>query len=173
MLVLALCSSNAIAEPPLVVQAKRVLTAAGQTIESGTIVCVEGKIKAIGKTGEVAVPEGATTLKCEVVMPGLVDVRTCAGLSGILNVKHDSDQLEHSSPLQPELRASGISHMALFGSRARGDARENSDVDLMIDVELPDLQALIAQLEIDGLYVDPFEGVLEYPTTARPIAGLG
>ena len=105
MLVLALCSSNAIAEPPLVVQAKRVLTAAGQTIESGTVVCVDGKIKAIGKTGEVAVPEGATILKCEVVMPGMVDVRTCAGLSGILNVKHDSDQLEHSSPLQPELRA--------------------------------------------------------------------
>lgn len=102
---LALSCNNGKAEPPLVVQAKRVLTAAGQTIENGTVVCVDGKIKAIGKTGEIAVPDGATLLKCEVLMPGLVDVRTCAGLSGILNVKQDSDQLEHSSPLQPELRA--------------------------------------------------------------------
>ncbi len=102
---LALSCSNGMAEPPLVVQAKRILTAAGQKIENGTVVCVDGKIKAIGKIGEVAVPDGATILKCEVLMPGLVDVRTCAGLSGILNVKHDSDQLEHSSPLQPELRA--------------------------------------------------------------------
>ena len=38
-------------------------------------------------------------------MPGMVDVRTCVGLSGILNTKSDSDQLESSSPLQPELRA--------------------------------------------------------------------
>ena len=102
---IALRCNIVMAEPPLVVQAKRVLTAAGQTIENGTVVCVDGKIIAIGKTGDVAVPGGATILKCEVLMPGLVDVRTCAGLSGILNVKHDSDQLEHSSPLQPELRA--------------------------------------------------------------------
>ncbi len=102
---LLLSCSSAIATEPLVVQAKRVLTAAGQTIENGTIVCLDGKIKAIGKTGEVVIPENATILKSEVAMPGMVDVRTCAGLSGILNVKHDSDQIEHSAPLQPELRA--------------------------------------------------------------------
>lgn len=39
--------------------------------------------------------------------------------------------------MQAELRARGISHMALFGSRARGDAREDSDVDLMIDIDHP------------------------------------
>ena len=98
-------SAMAIAAQPVVIQAKRVLTAAGQTIENGTVVCVDGKILAIGKTGEVTIPENATILKSEFVMPGMVDVRTCAGLSGILNVKHDSDQIERSSPLQPELRA--------------------------------------------------------------------
>jgi predicted nucleotidyltransferase len=35
------------------------------------------------------------------------------------------------------LRARGVSHMALFGSRARGDARQDSDVDLMIEVDDP------------------------------------
>ena len=39
--------------------------------------------------------------------------------------------------MQPELRARGVSHVALFGSRARGDARADSDVDLMIDVDDP------------------------------------
>ncbi|WP_309571890.1 hypothetical protein, partial [Deinococcus sp.] len=50
---LVYCAS-AIAQSPLVVQAKRILTAAGQTIENGTVVCVDGKIRAIGKTGEDA-----------------------------------------------------------------------------------------------------------------------
>jgi hypothetical protein len=44
--------------------------------------------------------------------------------------------------MQVELRASGIAHMALFGSRARGDAREDSDVDLMVDVDQPDFSLL-------------------------------
>ncbi|MFM8402296.1 MAG: hypothetical protein ACKOAH_31110, partial [Pirellula sp.] len=35
----------------------------------------------------------------------MIDVRSSVGLSGILNVDHDSDHLETSSPLQPELRA--------------------------------------------------------------------
>lgn len=39
--------------------------------------------------------------------------------------------------LQPDLQARGVSHMALFGSRAREDAREDSDVDLMIDIDHP------------------------------------
>ena len=102
---LTLCCSSALGGQPLVVQAKRILTAAGDNIENGTIVCVDGKIMAIGKTGEIPIPENAKTLLCEVAMPGLIDVRTCAGLSGILNVEHDSDQIERSSPLQPELRA--------------------------------------------------------------------
>ena len=33
------------------------------------------------------------------------------------------------------LRARGVSHAALFGSRARGDARPNSDIDIMIEFD--------------------------------------
>lgn len=34
-----------------------------------------------------------------------------------------------------ELRARGVRHAALFGSRARGDNRPDSDTDIMIDID--------------------------------------
>ncbi len=36
--------------------------------------------------------------------------------------------------LEPQLRAEGVTGLALFGSRARGDHRPDSDVDVAIDV---------------------------------------
>ena len=35
----------------------------------------------------------------------------------------------------PALRAEGVKKLAIFGSRARGDAREDSDLDVLIDVD--------------------------------------
>jgi predicted nucleotidyltransferase len=34
-----------------------------------------------------------------------------------------------------DLRARGVTHVALFGSRARGDNRADSDTDIMIEVD--------------------------------------
>ncbi len=36
---------------------------------------------------------------------------------------------------ETELRARGVTHAALFGSRARGDARPDSDTDIMIEID--------------------------------------
>lgn len=33
------------------------------------------------------------------------------------------------------MRARGVSHAAVFGSRARGDGRPDSDIDIMIEVD--------------------------------------
>jgi len=35
----------------------------------------------------------------------------------------------------PALRARGVSHAALFGSRARGDHRPDSDIDIMLEFD--------------------------------------
>jgi predicted nucleotidyltransferase len=35
--------------------------------------------------------------------------------------------------LEPALRAEGVTKLSLFGSRARGDARPDSDLDVLVD----------------------------------------
>lgn len=37
--------------------------------------------------------------------------------------------------LRPQFEREGVAHMAIFGSRARGDNRRDSDVDLIVDVQ--------------------------------------
>jgi predicted nucleotidyltransferase len=45
------------------------------------------------------------------------------------------DILDRLRANEAELRARGISHAALFGSRARGDNRTDSDTDIMIEID--------------------------------------
>lgn len=80
-------------------------TMAGDPITDGVVVIEGGKITRVGPAAETPLPADIRVLHAAVVTPGLVDVHTTAGLSGIYNVPHDQDQLEKSAPLQPELRA--------------------------------------------------------------------
>ncbi len=93
------------ARAQVAVRGKTIHTMAGAPIEDGIVVIQDGKISAIGRADQIAVPEGFKILEAAVVTPGLVDAHATVGFSGILNIPHDQDQLEHSTPIQPELRA--------------------------------------------------------------------
>lgn len=42
--------------------------------------------------------------------------------------------IEKLKATRPALEAHGVTHVALFGSRSRGDFRRDSDVDILLDV---------------------------------------
>ena len=93
------------ASAQLAVRGKKVYTMAGPAVEDGIVIVRDGKISAIGKAADIAVPDGFKVLEAAVVTPGLIDAHSVVGLAGYFNHRHDQDQLERSSPIQPELRA--------------------------------------------------------------------
>lgn len=101
----ALLSLTAPAAGQVAVRGQTVYTMSGPPITDGLIVIEQGKISAIGRADQIRVPDGYRTLSAAVVTPGLIDAHATVGLTGILNVDHDQDQLDSASPLQPELRA--------------------------------------------------------------------
>ncbi len=94
-----------LAAAQVAVKGETVYTMAGEPIKNGVVVVTDGKIAAVGPAASVRVPEGHRVLTAKVVTPGLIDARGTVGVSGILNQRQDQDQLESSSPIQPELRA--------------------------------------------------------------------
>lgn len=52
--------------------------------------------------------------------------------------------------LEPELRSAGVGALYLFGSRARGDHRPDSDIDLLFDVA-PEADARFSLWDKAGL----------------------
>jgi len=75
------------------------------TIDNGVIVITDGKVAAVGPAASVRIPDGYRVLEAAIATPGLIDARATVGLTGLFNTRHDSDQLERSAPMQPELRA--------------------------------------------------------------------
>lgn len=78
---------------------------AGPPINDGVVIVQDGKIAQVGPAGSITIPQGMRVLEAAVVTPGLIDAHSTVGLSGIYNQPHDQDQLERSTPIQPELRA--------------------------------------------------------------------
>lgn len=87
----------------IAVIADTVFTMAGKPIVNGVVLIKDGKIEGVGPN--LSIPNGYTTYNAKVVTPGLIDARSVVGFSGAYNVPSDQDQLEKSSPIQPELRA--------------------------------------------------------------------
>lgn len=100
---------TAISHGQIAVKADLLFTMTGdlKPIKDGVVLCGKnGKIRAVGPASQIKIPQGYQTLTAKVVTPGIIDAHATVGLSGILNSpKHDQEQLEKSSPIQPELRA--------------------------------------------------------------------
>ncbi len=71
--------------------------------------------------------------------------------------------------LEPALRARGITRLQMFGSRARGDNREDSDLDLLVDVD-PTVEFSPFDI-LSGIHLDLTDelGVEAYTTMERSI----
>ena len=54
------------------------------------------------------------------------------------------------------LRARGVTHAALFGSRARGDGRHDSDIDIMIEIEPEAVQDVYAYVGLKSYIAELF-----------------
>jgi imidazolonepropionase-like amidohydrolase len=76
-----------------------------EPIKNGVVLIIDGKVAAVGPALAVEIPDGSRVIEAAVVTPGLIDSRSVVGLAGWLNYDHDQDQLEQSSPMQPELDA--------------------------------------------------------------------
>jgi imidazolonepropionase-like amidohydrolase len=89
----------------IAVKGETVWTMAGEPIKNGVVLINNGKIEAVGTEAQVKIPASYRVITAKVVTPGLIDAHTVVGLAGYMNQPHDQMQLEGSSPMQPELRA--------------------------------------------------------------------
>lgn len=89
----------------LALRADTVYTMDGPPIVRGVVLVENGRIRAVGPARQVRIPAGWRVVEGRVATPGFVDARSTVGLSGMLNQRHDQDQLDAGGPLQPELRA--------------------------------------------------------------------
>lgn len=97
------CVSQSVAQ--IAVKGDIVYTSAGDPIENGVVLIKDGKVDRVGKQSDIRVPSNYEVLEAAVVTPGLIDAHSVVGLAGHYNQRHDQDQLETSSAIQPELRA--------------------------------------------------------------------
>lgn len=93
------------AQAQIAVKAETLYTATTPPIQNAVVLIEGGKIKVVGKAADITIPSNYKVIQAKTATPGLIDARTLIGISGILNISIDQDQLEKSSPLQPELRA--------------------------------------------------------------------
>ncbi len=105
----------------LVLQGAKVDPVSGPPLDRGVIILENGKIKAIGGEGSVAIPPKAQVedVRGKVIIPGLVDTHSHIGIYARPSVPANADGNESSGPVQPayvKLRGRTIEEMLIPGS---------------------------------------------------------
>jgi hypothetical protein len=59
---------------------------------------------------------------------------------------------------EPKIRAEGVEHLAIFGSRARGDEQDASDLDVLIEIA-PGRRFSLLNLSGVGLLIEDATGL--------------
>lgn len=54
----------------------------------------------------------------------------------------------------PTLKAEGVTKLAIFGSRSRGDAREDSDLDVLVEVAPDSIFSLLDLIGVEHIIED-------------------
>jgi predicted nucleotidyltransferase len=90
------------------------------------------------------------------------------GLCGIKHGMNKQEILDRLRENERALRERGVTHAALFGSRARGQERSDSDIDIMVEVD-PD--AHISLFDYAGI-VQYIEELFPVPVDVANREGL-
>ena len=69
-----------------------------------------------------------------------------------------ADIISRIKSVEPAIRAEGVAHVAIFGSRARGTARADSDLDVLVELE-PGRRFSLMNLSGVGLLIEGATGL--------------
>lgn len=91
----------------LAIRGARVLPVTSTPIENGTVLVENGRIRAVGLTAVVPIPDGAVIVeaKGQVLIPGLVDTHSHLGVYSRPGGPANKDGNESTGPVQPLVRA--------------------------------------------------------------------
>ena len=102
-LIVIFFSVKLVASETVVIKAKKIYTVSQGVVEDGIILIKDGKISHVGK--DFSVPEKATILNANIVIPGLVDMHTHLGVYSLPLVEENEDGNEMTNPITPQVRA--------------------------------------------------------------------
>jgi imidazolonepropionase-like amidohydrolase len=93
--------------PLVVLRGGVVLTGTGREIRDGTVILENGKIRAVGPSAEIAVPEGAEVveLRGRTVTPGLIDTHSHMGVYAAPSLRATQDGNEATAPVTADVDA--------------------------------------------------------------------